>query len=276
MVENILAEDLVPGDIVRLNSGDRVAADCRLIKSISLSVDESNLTGEAEPRDKTSDPLSDVTDDFQISDKANIVFMGTLVCSGNGLGVVIATSISTEFGKTFQEMKEVESRRTPLQIKMDELGKTLSIFSFAIIFVIGLVGVIEGKTFMSMFNIGVSLAVAAIPEGLPICVTVTLALGVMRMANKNAIVKKLPAVEALGCANYICSDKTGTLTQNKMTVIRVYCPGMDDAVNLNGIRHFDQEVKSSSPRKANASFENGAQIDLQIIPCLLDLSLIDI
>lgn len=229
---NIMAEELVPGDIIRLHSGDRVPADARIIMCNNLTVDESSLTGETEPRDKNSDPLPDLTEDCDISSICNMVFMGTLICSGNATCIVVATALETEFGKTFKEMKDIEARRTPLQIKMDDLGKQLSIFSMGIIVCIGIIGMIRGKTFMSMFNIGVSLAVAAIPEGLPICVTVTLALGVMRMAKKNAIVKKLPAVEALGCANYICSDKTGTLTQNKMTVIAAYCPVMDDSVHL--------------------------------------------
>ena len=198
---NILAESVVVGDIIRLQSGDRVPADARVISCNGLSVDESSLTGEAKPRDKTSVVLPGISDDSPIPDRANMVFMGTLVVSGNGNAVVTATSVNTEFGKTFQEMKEIEARKTPLQVKMDELGGKLSMFSFGIIGCICLIGVIQGKTMMSMFNIGVSLAVAAIPEGLPICVTVTLALGVMRMARRNAIVKKLPAVEALGCAN---------------------------------------------------------------------------
>jgi Ca2+-transporting ATPase len=187
-------------------------------------------------------------------------------------------------------MKDVEVRKTPLQIKMDELGKTLSIFSFGIIVVIGLVGMVQGKTFLSMFNIGVSLAVAAIPEGLPICVTVTLALGVMRMAKKNAIVKKLPAVEALGCANYICSDKTGTLTENKMTAMKAYCPAMDDEVVLAGIPSGEAAENStlsssddltkiviSSSRNGAVSsvekgcYENGKLIDISKRPCLYQM-----
>jgi Ca2+-transporting ATPase len=159
---------------------------------------------------------------------------------------VIAISLETEFGKTFQQMKDIEAKRSPLQTKMDELGQKLTMFSMGIIVCIGIIGMIQGKSFLSMFNIGVSLAVAAIPEGLPICVTVTLALGVMRMAQKNAIVKKLPAVEALGCANFICTDKTGTLTENKMTVVAIYCPVMDDLVFINNQHdHHSMQVGSS-------------------------------
>ena len=177
---------------------------------------------------------------------------------------------------------------------MDELGKKLSIFSFGIIACIGVLGMIQGKSFLAMFNIGVSLAVAAIPEGLPICVTVTLALGVMRMARKNAIVKKLPSVEALGCADYICSDKTGTLTMNRMTLARAYCPAMDDAVLIDDItsaaksRNYPSVPKSSlssslsfnSLSSTTSSFVgdvdlhltyNGQSIDIKKHPCLLQL-----
>jgi Ca2+-transporting ATPase len=229
---NILAEDVVPGDIIRLHAGDRVPADARVLVCNGLAVDESNLTGEQEPRTKVSEPLAEGVSDAEITERRNMVFMGTLVSSGHAMCLVLVTAAATEFGKTFEEMKEIKERRTPLQTKMDELGKTLSVFSFGIIGCICALGIFQGKSFMAMFNIGVSLAVAAIPEGLPICVTVTLALGVMSMARRNAIVKRLPAVEALGCANYICTDKTGTLTENKMTAIRAYCPAMDDAVLL--------------------------------------------
>ena len=245
--KNILAEELVPGDVIILRCGDRVPADARVLHSAGLALDESTLTGETEAKDKTSDPLPDIADDAEVSSVSNVVFLSTLVCSGHGTAVVVATALETEFGKTFQEMKDIESRRSPLQIKMDELGGKLSIFSLAIIVCIGIIGMLQGKSFLAMFNIGVSLAVAAIPEGLPICVTVTLALGVMRMAQKNAIVKKLPAVEALGCANYICTDKTGTLTQNKMSVVSVYCPALDDIITLSG------STGSSSIRPSSSS-----------------------
>jgi len=227
---NVEASEIVPGDILKLVAGDKVPADARIVVSNGLAVDESSLTGECEPKDKTTEALTNCPDNPDNSDKYNMVFMGTLVSAGNGLAVVTSIAGSTEFGKIFQEMKDVEEKRSPLQEKMDELGNRLSYISFGIIAVIALVGVLQGKKFIVMFNIGVSLAVAAIPEGLPICVTVTLALGVMRMAKRNAIVKRLPAVEALGCANFICTDKTGTLTQNAMTVVRVYCPTMDDSI----------------------------------------------
>ena len=178
--------------------------------------------------------------------KILIIIIIIITIIGTATVIVIAISLETEFGKTFQQMKDIEAKRSPLQTKMDELGQKLTIFSMGIIVCIGIIGMIQGKSFLSMFNIGVSLAVAAIPEGLPICVTVTLALGVMRMAQKNAIVKKLPAVEALGCANFICTDKTGTLTENKMTVVAIYCPVMDDLVFINNQHdHHSMQVGSS-------------------------------
>ncbi len=236
LVQIIMAEELVPGDIVKLSTGDRIPADLRIIFCSNLSIDESSMTGESEPRIKIADPLPDL-EDGDLVKYSNILFMGTLVCSGNASGIVVQTGKETEFGKTFMEMKEIENKRTPLQSKMDELGKFLSVISMGIILCIGLLGVFQGKSFMAMFNIGVSLAVAAIPEGLPICVTVTLALGVMRMAKKKAIVKRLPAVEALGCADYVCTDKTGTLTQNKMTVTSLFCPVLEDRVMVNHVDH---------------------------------------
>lgn len=270
---NVVAEELVPGDIIRLSSGDRVPADARLISSTDLSVDESSLTGEPEPREKSAATLNDLPDDAGITEKTNIVFTGSLVCSGNGVAIVFGTALNTEFGKTYQEMKDVETRRTPLQIKMDELGQRLSVFSIGIIVCIGLLGMFQGKSFMSMFNIGVSLAVAAIPEGLPICVTVTLALGVMRMVSKNAIVKKLPSVEALGCANYICTDKTGTLTQNRMTVIQLYCPAMDDVGIIGGDSTLQATTVSDMASAPSTVFLRGKNLETLLVPIqqLLDI-----
>ncbi|CAM9236671.1 unnamed protein product, partial [Discosporangium mesarthrocarpum] len=182
-----------------------------------------------------------------------MVFMGTLACGGHATAVVTSTGMRTEFGKTFKEMKEVENRRTPLQMKMDDLGKQLSMISFVVIGVIAVIGVLQGKHLMEMFNIGVSLAVAAIPEGLPICVTVTLALGVMRMAKRNAIVKRLPAVEALGCANVICVDKTGTLTQNQMTVKELFILSEEEALAVTGVGYSQNGEVTLCKRVLNST-----------------------
>lgn len=218
----VLASSLVPGDLVHFNQGDRVPADVRLITSVNLFVDESNLTGENVPVRKLTEPVQIKGAIIPVSDRSSIAFMGTLVRNGHGSGVVIGTNEKTEFGSVFQMMSQIEKPKTPLQQAMDKLGQQLSLFSFIIIGVICLIGIIQGRSWLDMFQISVSLAVAAIPEGLPIIVTVTLALGVLRMANKKAIVKKLPSVETLGSVNVICSDKTGTITENHMTVAKLW------------------------------------------------------
>ncbi|XP_027746615.1 calcium-transporting ATPase type 2C member 2 [Empidonax traillii] len=217
-LQHLLARELVPGDIIYLSVGDRVPADLRLIEATDLLVDESSFTGEAEPCNKTDTALLEAGD---ITTLSNVVFMGTLVQYGKGKGVVIGTGESSQFGEVFKMMRAEETPKTPLQKSMDRLGKQLSLFSFGIIGLIMLIGWLQGKHLLSMFTIGVSLAVAAIPEGLPIVVTVTLVLGVLRMAKRKVIVKKLPIVETLGCCNVICSDKTGTLTANEMTVTQL-------------------------------------------------------
>lgn len=230
-MDTFLARELVPGDIVYLNVGDRVPADCRLFETIDLSIDESSFTGETEPASKVSDVMfnssslagggggggaTQTTKDH--TKMRNIAFMGTLVRCGNGKGIVVSTGERSEFGEVFKMMQAEEAPKTPLQKSMDILGAQLSFYSFCIIGIIMFLGWLQNRALVEMFTIGVSLAVAAIPEGLPIVVTVTLALGVMRMAKRNCIVKKLPTVETLGCVNVICSDKTGTITKNEMTV----------------------------------------------------------
>uniref|UniRef100_A0A8C5WIC7 Calcium-transporting ATPase n=1 Tax=Leptobrachium leishanense TaxID=445787 RepID=A0A8C5WIC7_9ANUR len=217
-LQHLLARELVPGDLVCLTVGDRVPADVRLIETTDLLVDESSFTGETEPCSKSHGAVDEASG---ITTLSNIVFMGTLVRYGKGKGLVIGVGEKSQFGEVFKMMQAEETPKTPLQKSMDRLGKQLSLFSFGIIGIIMLIGWLMGKPLLGMFTIGVSLAVAAIPEGLPIVVTVTLALGVMRMAKKRVIVKKLPIVETLGCCNVICSDKTGTLTANEMTATKM-------------------------------------------------------
>ncbi|GAB1609334.1 calcium-transporting ATPase type 2C member 1-like [Argonauta hians] len=220
-VETFYARDLVPGDVIYLSIGDRVPADIRLCEAVELAIDESSFTGETQPITKTTAAQHNGSSNG-VSNLRCVAFMGTLVRCGNGKGVVFGTGENSEFGEIFKMMQEEEAPKTPLQRSMDILGKQLSFYSFCIIGGIMLLGYIQGRQILDMFTIGVSLAVAAIPEGLPIVVTVTLALGVMRMAKCKAIVKKLPIVETLGCVNVIFSDKTGTLTKNEMTVTQVY------------------------------------------------------
>ncbi|KAJ1918827.1 High affinity Ca2+/Mn2+ P-type ATPase-like protein [Mycoemilia scoparia] len=224
---HLLADELVPGDIVRVSTGDRVPADLRIIEAHHLDIDESNLTGESEPVRKQSGPVVSGADlppgyELPLAERSNIGFMGALVRHGHGVGVVVAIGKKTEFGRIHSMMKDMEVPRTPLQKGMDKLGTQLSYISFGVIGLIMLIGVIQGKSIFEMFTISVSLAVAAIPEGLPIVVTVTLALGVYKMAKRKAICKKLPSVETLGSVNVICVDKTGTLTMNSMEVEYLY------------------------------------------------------
>ncbi|KAK7021814.1 High affinity Ca2+/Mn2+ P-type ATPase-like protein [Paramarasmius palmivorus] len=235
---HILANELVPGDLVTFSTGDRVPADIRIISAHDLEIDESSLTGETEARRKTTEsqpwgggPNGAIGEPAALAERSCIAYMGTLVRNGRASGIVIATGTSTEFGAIFELMSSVEEKRTPLQLSMDELAQKLSIMSFAIIGVICLIGVWQHRSWLDMFTIGVSLAVAAIPEGLPIVTTVTLALGVLRMAKRKAIVKKLHSVESLGSVSVICSDKTGTLTKNEQTVTEGYT--VDEFVSLN-------------------------------------------
>ncbi|KAM9601129.1 calcium-transporting ATPase type 2C member 1 isoform 6-T9 [Trichechus inunguis] len=241
-LEHTLARDLVPGDTVCLSVGDRVPADLRLFEAVDLSIDESSLTGETTPCSKVTAPQPAATNG-DLASRSNIAFMGTLVICGKAKGIVIGTGENSEFGEVFKMMQAEEAPKTPLQKSMDLLGKQLSFYSFGIIGIIMLVGWLLGKDILEMFTISVSLAVAAIPEGLPIVVTVTLALGVMRMVKKRAIVKKLPIVETLGCCNVICSDKTGTLTKNEMTVTHIFTSdGQHAEVTGVGYNQFGEVI----------------------------------
>lgn len=214
VMDHFRACNLVVGDLVLLTTGDRIPADCRVIDSVELTVDESCLTGENEPVCKTGEGLF-LPPSPSLSNQINIVFAGTLVSAGRGRAVVVAVGNDTEFGKIATELNNVTSRKSPLQIKIDELSQRLAYLSTCAIVVIAVLGWLMGRPVLETLTVAVSLAVAAIPEGLPICVTVTLALGVLRMARANAIVKKLPVVESLGCTTAIASDKTGTLTTNE-------------------------------------------------------------
>lgn len=241
---DISASQIVTGDLVLFSTGDRIPADIRITHAADLSIDESNLTGENEPVQKGAEKLPAPSSqngsltpqysnpnsgtDLRLNEQTNIAFMGTLVRSGYGQGIVISTGGDTEFGAISASLQEIESPRTPLQLSMDRLGKDLSYMSFGVIGLIMLVGMWRGRKFLELFQIGVSLAVAAIPEGLPIIVTVTLALGVLRMSKRNAIVRRLPSVETLGSVNVVCSDKTGTLTMNHMTVAKLWAFGDEE------------------------------------------------
>lgn len=216
----IPARELVPGDIVLLEAGKYVPADLRLIEAVNLKIEESSLTGESVPVEKNDELLEG--ENIPIGDRKNLAFMSSMVTYGRGKGIVVATGMNTEIGKIADMISKVEDENTPLQEKLAEAGKWMGIAALAICAVMFIAGVFEGRPIFEMFMTAVSLAVAAIPEGLPAVVTIVLAVGVQKMIKRNAIIRKLPAVETLGCATVICSDKTGTLTQNKMTVKKIY------------------------------------------------------
>ncbi len=219
-IQEIDAEELVPGDIIELSDGSYVPADCRIIESYNLKIEESSLTGETEPVNKITDALYD--DNLALGDMKNMAFMASIVVSGHGKAIVTETGMNTKLGKIANMIIKDDAPETPIQKKLSEVGKILGIVCLIICMVIFLIGLIKKFEPMEMFMTSVGLAVAAIPEGLPAIVTIMLSIGVTKMAKKNSIIRKLPAVETLGCSNVICSDKTGTLTQNKMTVVETY------------------------------------------------------
>ncbi|MBI4162167.1 MAG: calcium-transporting P-type ATPase, PMR1-type [Candidatus Aenigmarchaeota archaeon] len=215
VVDSVL---LVPGDIIYLEAGSKVPADARILEEMNLKIDEAVLTGESKPARKS---LDNVKSESALADRKNIIFSGTTVVYGRCTAVVIETGMKTEFGKIAEKLSEPDES-TPLQLRLESLGKQLGIIIMVISAVVFAAGFLRGNSTVEMFLVAVSLAVAAIPEGLPAVVTITLAIGLMRMARKRAIVRKLASVETLGSATVICSDKTGTLTQNKMTVRKIF------------------------------------------------------
>ncbi len=223
----IEAADLVPGDIIRLEAGDSIPADARLIRSVSLKSEESALTGESVPSEK--DANAKVAEDAPLGDRATMVFSGCSITYGTALAVVTGTGMNTEMGKIANLLESAKETKTPLQEKLAQLGKYLGIVALAACAVIFMIGLLDGMDPIDVFMIAVSLAVSAIPEGLPAIVTIVLSIGVQRMVSRNAIIRRLPAVETLGSASVICSDKTGTLTQNRMTLVRTYCDGEESS-----------------------------------------------
>ena len=241
----IPSKEIVPGDTLKFSSGDRIGADIRLVDVSSLEIEESALTGESLPVSKISDSLS--RENLGIGDMENMAFMGTMVTRGSGLGVVVGTGMKTAMGQIADLLQSAESMVTPLQRRLEQLGKILIVTALFLTALVVLVGILQGNDLYTMILAGVSLAVAAIPEGLPAIVTVALSLGVQRMIKQKAIVRKLPAVETLGCASVICSDKTGTMTQNEMTVTHLWSGGQTWTVDGVGYEPSGSFYKEEQP-----------------------------
>ncbi len=243
--DQILARDLVPGDVILLGAGDKVPADARMIEAINLNADESSLTGESVPIEKQCDPLAG--ENLPIGDRNNMVYSGTVMTYGRGKAVVVATGMLTEFGKITGMLKTVEKTRTPLQENLDRVGKTLAVAAVIVVGVIVLFGFLRGAPLLEMFLFGIALAVAVVPEALPAVVTISLAIGVQRMVRRNALMRHLPTVETLGSTSVICSDKTGTLTRDEMTVRRIWIGGR--RVEVTGTGYEPQGTFSAGQEK---------------------------
>ena len=228
VVQNVKSEELVLGDVIVLEAGDAVPADCRILESFSMKVEEAALTGESVPVDKIVDliNLNDTSKDVPLVDRTNMLYSGSTISYGRGKAVVVATGMNTKMGKIADALQSTAEGKTPLQKKMAEISKVLTKLVIGIsvfVFIFGIIktGDFSGHHILDTFLVAVALAVAAIPEGLPAIVTIILSMGVTSMSKRQALIRKLNAVETLGCTQVICSDKTGTLTQNKMTVTKV-------------------------------------------------------
>jgi len=219
----IPAREVVPGDVILLRTGDRVPADARLLETINLQIEEAALTGESVPVEKHTQALE--KGDLPVGDRKNLVYAGTAVTYGRGRALVTATGMNTEFGKIAKMLQDVESGKTPLQQNLDKVGTVLARAALVVVAIIVALGLMRGQPFVEMLIFGIALAVAVVPEALPAVVTISLAIGVQKMVKRNALIRRLPAVETLGSTSVICSDKTGTLTKDEMTLRRLYCSG---------------------------------------------------
>ena len=263
--KNILTKEVVLGDIVYLEDGNIVPADIRLIEENGLKVDESSLTGESVPVEKDASSILDKN--TTLADRVNMVYSSTIISYGTAIGVVVGTSSNTEVGSIATMLEDTDSLDTPLKRKLNKVGEVLSIIGILVAILIFIIGLIYGKDFISLLMVSISLAISVIPEGLPATATIVMALGVSRMAKKNALVKKLPAVEALGSATVICSDKTGTLTLNKMTVVKSTL--YSDIINKNDENTFSDDLIKCSLICNNAYIDKDKVIGDPTEGCLL-------
>jgi Ca2+-transporting ATPase len=254
--KKIPARELVPGDVILLRAGDKVPADARLVQLFNLQTEEAALTGESLPVEKKADALA--AGDIGLGDRTNMVYSGTVISYGRGRAIVTATGMNTEFGKITGMLQEIETAKTPLQKNLDQVGKNLAKAAGFIVAIIVILGILRGQPLLEMIIFGVALAVAVVPEALPAVVTISLAIGVQRMVRRNALIRRLPTVEALGCTSVICSDKTGTLTKDEMTARKVFVSG----------QIYDVDGSGYDP--TGGFFLNGKQVEpLQDIQFLL-------
>jgi Ca2+-transporting ATPase len=266
VLRSIPARELVPGDLILLEAGDRIPADARLIYTTNFQSQEASLTGESTPVEKGVDVLSPT--DLPLADRRNMVFMGTVAVSGKARALVVATAVRTELGRIaamIQKATEAERAETPLQRRLEQFGYTLLWLALAVVTVVFLLGYLRGEPAVLMLLTAVSLAVAAVPEGLPAVVTITLALGVTRMAKRHALIRKLPAVETLGSATVICSDKTGTLTKNEMTVTRLFTGDRVFEVSGEGYEPVG-EIREALGVRGEVTSPDALPLTLQSLP----------
>ncbi|HEX6303032.1 MAG TPA: HAD-IC family P-type ATPase [Anaerolineales bacterium] len=248
-IREISAEEVVPGDIVILDSGDLVSADLRLVEAAKLQANESALTGESVPVSKDTEPLKG---DVPLAERKNMLFKGTAVTRGSGEGIVVTTGMQTELGQISSLVEEAEEEATPLEEHLDQLGQRLVWVTLVIAAVIAISGILVGKDVFLIIETAIALAVATVPEGLPIVATIALARGMWRMANRNALINRLSAVETLGATNVICTDKTGTLTENRMTVTEILLPNGKLQVTGEGLQidgQFNRDGQSIDPNE---------------------------
>ncbi|MBE6059618.1 MAG: cation-translocating P-type ATPase [Clostridium sulfidigenes] len=265
----IPSEEVVPGDVIIIDAGRFIPCDIRLIESANLKVEESALTGESVPVDKNANLILE-DEKVSLGDKKNMVFMSTLATYGRATGIAVATGMNTEIGKIAKMLDEGENELTPLQKKLEQLGKVLGIAAIGICAVMFAVGLLQDRAVTDMFMISISLAVAAIPEGLAAIVTIVLALGVQRMIKQNAIIRKLPSVETLGSVNIICSDKTGTLTQNKMTVVKYFTDNKlkevkEFNINNDGEKLLLESIVLCNDATSTASSKTGDPTEIALL-----------
>src|SRR3989344_953638 len=248
----IPALDIVPGDIIIISTGDRFPADARLIKALNLKADESLLTGESLPVEKESDMVC--KKDAALGDQRNMVFAGTSCSYGRGLAVVTTTGMQTEFGRIAGMLESVKKEETPLEKNLDDLVRSLTKVAFVVVTIVVLLGVFRGQPLLEMIIFGIALAVAVVPEALPAVVTISLAIGVQRMIRRHALVRHLPAVETLGCTSIICSDKTGTITKDEMTVKNIFVDGKVIMVGGSGYEPVGEFLFDNAPYPFTEAF----------------------